>query len=218
MAKFYFLGGERILKRDAKEINTSAFKDAGGCPSVLVFPWARPSFDAIYRRRRLLKRYFKSVGANKVEFCEFPYRESTLKEQVSSADLLYFTGGQVSVLLSRLAATELPELLRNFEGVIVGRSAGAMVFGQNCLVTRRYSKKAVSDRGLGFVNFSVKAHYDPAKDEQLKRASLTQTIFALPERSALAYDDKDFTMFGQVWVFENGQKSSFTNSSVPASC
>ena len=63
MVKLYFLGGENVAKREAKEINEKAFQDAGGTPTVLVVPWARPSFDAKYRRRKKLADYFRSLGA-----------------------------------------------------------------------------------------------------------------------------------------------------------
>ena len=74
MPKLYLLGGENVSKRSAKEINQSAFEDAGARPNVLVFPWARPSFDKIYRRRKLVTDYFRSLGASSVEFIE--YQES----------------------------------------------------------------------------------------------------------------------------------------------
>jgi peptidase E len=206
MAKIYFLGGERILKKDAKQVNVAAFADAGGSPRVLVFPWARPSFDAIYRRRRLVKRYFCSLGAQTVKFCEFPYIQNTLKEQLAEADVLYFTGGQVSVLLNRLTVSGLDSLLCSYKGVIVGRSAGAMVFGKNCLVTRRYNKQPAVVKGLSIVDFSIKAHYTPTKDQQLMELANGKRVYAIPERSALAYDEGHLSVFGEVFLFENGTR------------
>jgi hypothetical protein len=71
MTKLYFLGGENVAKRDAKEVNAQAFQDAGGAPVVLVVPWARPSFDASYKRRKRVVDYFRSLGASTVDFSEF---------------------------------------------------------------------------------------------------------------------------------------------------
>ncbi len=176
---------------------------------MLVFPWARPSFDAFYHRRKLIKRYFESLGASKVDFCEYPYRDLLWQEQVASADLLYFTGGQVSVLLTRLAASGMDRGLKDFDGVIVGRSAGAMVFGQQCLVTRRYSKNPAVVKGLGLVDFSVKAHYTPTKDAQLRALSMGQRIYGIPERSALTYNCGALKVFGDMYVFEDGKKTVF---------
>ena len=54
MAKLYFLGGERVVKQDSREINKAAFHEAAEEPRVVVFPWARASFDKKYKRRQRL--------------------------------------------------------------------------------------------------------------------------------------------------------------------
>lgn len=58
----YFLGGENLVRRDAREINARAFLDAGGAPDVLVFSWARASFDRSYKRGKRVFDYFRSLG------------------------------------------------------------------------------------------------------------------------------------------------------------
>jgi len=45
MPKLYLLGGENVYKRSAREVNERAFQDAGEPLDILVFPWARASFD-----------------------------------------------------------------------------------------------------------------------------------------------------------------------------
>jgi peptidase E len=206
MAKLYFLGGENVAKRDAKEVNALAFQDSGGSPSVLVLSWARPSFDLKYQRRKRLTDYFRSLGASSVDFLEFSESEKVLASKIASSDLIYITGGQVSVLLSRLRKWGVGKLLRSYSGVLVGRSAGAMVFGRRCLVTSRYSGVSRMVKGLGFVDFNVKAHYDLRKDGLLKKASRKERIYGLPQRSALVYDGSALSFVGDVFIFENGEK------------
>ncbi|MCW4010468.1 MAG: Type 1 glutamine amidotransferase-like domain-containing protein [Candidatus Bathyarchaeota archaeon] len=207
MAKLYFLGGENVAKRDAQEVNTLAFEDAGGAPEVLVFPWARPSFDRTYRRRKRLLDYLRSLGARNVEFSEFSDPPNDIKAKADHANLIYLTGGQTSTLLSRLRNTGVDEILRGYRGVIVGRSAGALVLGKNCLVTNRYSGAPRVVSGLGLVEFSVKVHYKPDKDNLLKELSKTEKIYAIPQRAALIYDGGAASVVGEVFLFENGQKT-----------
>ncbi|HLN89765.1 MAG TPA: hypothetical protein VK253_06835, partial [Candidatus Binatia bacterium] len=71
MPKYYLLGGENTHKRDAKEVNQRAFNDAGGTPRVLVFSWARASFDKTYLKSKLLFDYFRSLGASTVSVVDF---------------------------------------------------------------------------------------------------------------------------------------------------
>jgi peptidase E len=206
MAKLYFLGGENVAKQDAKEINTLAFQDAGAAPSVLVFSWARPSFDASYMRRRRLANYFRSLGAGGVDFSDFSDSLEDIKAKMACSNLVYLTGGQVSTLLSRLRKTGVDKLLRSYRGVMIGRSAGAIVLGKNCLVTNRYNGVPKVVAGLGLVDFSVKVHYEPSKDDLLRKLSETQQIYAIPQRAALVYEKGVVSFFGDVFLFEHGIK------------
>jgi peptidase E len=208
MARLYFLGGENVIKRDAREINEIAFRDASEAPRVVVVPWARASFDKAYKRRKRLFDYFRSLGAMTVDFAEY---SDTLKEvtrKVECSDLIYLPGGLASVLVERLKSRSVDRLLRKYDGVVVGRSAGALALGKKCVVTknrRNPTTKLIS--GLGLVDFSVKAHYKPSKDGELKRLSKEEKIYAIPERSALVYDNDALSFIGNVYLFQNGEKT-----------
>ncbi len=214
MAKVYFLGGENIAKRDAREINEAAFSDAGGAPSVLVFTWARPSFDVRYRRRKRLVDYFRSLGADSVDFCEYLEPKEQIVARMVTSDLIYLTGGQVTTLLTRMEASGLVDLLREYEGVIVGRSAGAMVLGKRCFVKSRYSRNTRVVEGIGLVNFSIKVHYEQTKDRWLRSLSKKERIYGIPYGAALGYDGGMMRFMGDVVIFENEQKSPAISNSM----
>ncbi len=213
MKKLYFLGGENIIKRDAKEANTAAFDAAGGLPRVLVFAWARPSFDARFKRRRLIVDYFRSIGAVAVEFAEFSDSLNIIASKVAQSNLIYLTGGQVGALLSRLKESGVDSLLRSFEGVIVGRSAGAMALGKNCLVTNRYNGNRTIAHGLGMVDFSIKAHYNESYNDLLTKVSKKEKIFAIPQGAAVVWNEGVTSFIGNVVLFENGVKTSQSSQS-----
>jgi dipeptidase E len=207
MVKLYFLGGENVAKREAKEINEKAFQDAGGTPMILVFPWARPSFEAKYRRRKKLADYFRSIGASNIDFCEFSDSFEDITAKVACSDLIYLTGGQVSALLNRLRNKGMDDLLRGYKGVVVGRSAGALILGRNCLATNRYSGTSKVLACLGLVDFSVKVHYEPSKDYLLRKMSEAEKIYAIPQRSAVVCDNGVLSFVGEVFLFEGGEKT-----------
>jgi peptidase E len=208
MAKLYFLGGENVAKRDAKEINEAAFDDAGGAPAVVVFPWARSSFDQTYERRKRLFNYFRSLGASTVNFASYSDTLEEITRKVERSALIYLPGGLASVLVERLKNKSVDQLLRKYEGVVVGRSAGALVLGKKCVVTKnRRHPTSEMISGIGLVNFSVKAHYKPSKDAALKNLSKKEKIYAIPERSALVYDEGALSFKGDVYLFQNGEKT-----------
>ncbi len=208
MARLYFLGGENVIKRDAREINEIAFRDASEAPRVVVVPWARASFDKAYKRRKRLFDYFRSLGAMTVDFAEYSDTLKEVTKKVECSDLIYLPGGLASVLVERLKNRSVDRLLRKYDGVVVGRSAGALALGKKCVVTknrRNPTSKLIS--GLGLVDFSVKAHYKPSKDGELKRLSKEEKIYAIPERSALVYDNDALSFIGNVYLFQNGEKT-----------
>ena len=208
MARLYFLGGENVAKRDAVEINETAFRDASEAPAVVVFAWASGSFDKTYKRKKLLFDYFRSLGACNVDFVDYSDTYEEINRKVEYSDLIYLPGGLASVLVERLKNKNVDTLLRGYDGVVVGRSAGALALGKKCVITKnRRHPTSQMIWGIGLVNFSVKAHYKHSKDNALKRLSKQETIYAIPERSALVYEDGCLSFMGDVYLFQNGEKT-----------
>ncbi|HMK93909.1 MAG TPA: Type 1 glutamine amidotransferase-like domain-containing protein [Candidatus Limnocylindrales bacterium] len=206
MPKLYLLGGENVHKRSAREVNEKAFQDAGESLSVAVFPWARASFDRRYWRRKMLTDYFVSLGAGAVDFIEYSDSQVTIAQKVASSNLIYLTGGLVNALVERLRKMSVDSLLRDYDGVIVGRSAGALALCKKCVITCRDNQKARLVEGLGLADLTLKAHYKPRKDRTLQLLSKGGTIYAVPSRSAIVYEDGVYSFIGNTYVFENGKK------------
>ena len=207
MAKLYFLGGERVVKQDSREINEVAFREAAESPRVLVFPWARASFDKTYKRRQRLFNYFRGLGACSVDFVDYGDTFEDITRKVECSDLLYLTGGLTTVLIERLKAKSVDRLLRKYDKVIVGRSAGALALCKRCVLSDRNEPAMKVVEGLGLVDFGVKVHYEPSKDSELKRLSKEEKIYGIPERSALVYDHGCMSFMGDVYMFQNGKKT-----------
>ena len=207
MAKLYFLGGERVVKQDSREINEAAFHEACEEPRVVVFPWARASFDKTYKRRQRLFNYFRGLGACSVDFVDYGDTFEDITRKVECSDLLYLTGGLTTVLIERLKNKSVDRLLRKYDKVIVGRSAGALALCKRCVLTDRREPAVKVVKGLGLVDFGVKVHYKPSKDAELKRLSKEEKIYGIPERSALVYDNGCLSFMGDVYMFQNGEKT-----------
>ncbi len=206
MPKLYLLGGENVFKRSAKEVNERAFLNAGESPVVVVFSWARASFDRKYRKRKILTDYFISLGASTVTFIEYSDTNETIAEKMADSNLVYLTGGLASVLVERLKKVGVDRLLHEYGGVIVGRSAGALALCRKCVVTCRSNSKVKIIDGLGLIDLTLKVHYKPEKDSTLERLSKEEKIYAVPAGSALVYNNGACSFMGEVYLFENGKK------------
>ncbi len=213
MPKIYLLGGENVFRRSAKQVNQQAFEDVGHAPTILVLPWARASFDKKYRKRKILSDYFFSLGASSVEFIEYEASEG-IAQRLAESDIAYLTGGLPSVLVERLKTMGIDRLLNEYKGIIIGRSAGALALCKKCVITCRSNAKVKIVKGLGLVDIILKAHYTPEKDEALKRFSVKERIFAVPEGSALVYDRGKLSAIGNVYLFNGGERKPFNETSL----
>ena len=213
MVRLYFLGGENVIKRDSREINEVAFREAAEEPRVVVFPWARASFDKTYTRRQRLFNYFRNLGASTVDFADYGDTFEEINRKIECSDLIYLTGGLTTVLIERLKSKSVDPLLRKYDRVIVGRSAGALALCKKCVLTDRRKPAVKMIKGLGLVDFGVKVHYKPSKDSELKKLSKGDKIYAIPERSALVYDNGCLSFMGDVYIFQNGEKTRVDSAS-----
>lgn len=207
MPKLYLLGGENVARRSAREVNERAFQDAGQPLFVLVFPWARDSFDTKYLRRKRLVNYFLSLGADLVDFVEYSDSKQEVAKKMANSNLIYLTGGQVSVLLERFRRVGVDSLLKKYRGVIIGRSAGALALCKKCLTTNRSNKKFKLVSGLSLFPFTVKVHYTTDRDIELEILSKDEKIYAIPATSALVFDNGTISCIGKTYSFEKGKKS-----------
>lgn len=210
MPKLYLLGGENVAKRTALEVNEKAFRDAGEHAVVAVFPWARASFDRKYEKRKILTDYFIGLGARIVDFLGYSDLTETISQKIAASNLIYLTGGYVNALVERLRKRHVDELLRDYRGVIVGRSAGALALCKKCVITCHSNQKVKLVGGLGLADLSLKAHYKPQKDAALLRLSKGEKIYAVPSRSAIIYEDGVCSVIGEAYLFEDGQKNCVT--------
>ena len=206
MPKLYLLGGENVFKRSAREVNERAFQDAGEPLVVLVFAWARASFDKGYKKRKTLVDYFISLGASTINFTEYSDSNETIAKKMANSNLVYLTGGLASVLVERLKNMGVDRLLHDYRGVIVGRSAGALALCRKCIITCRSNSNVKIISGLGLADLTLKVHYRSEKDIALERLSREEKIYALPEGSALVYNNGVCSLMGEVYLFENGKK------------
>ncbi len=208
MPKLYLLGGENVYRQSARAVNARAFEDAGKPLDVLVFAWARASFDRNYLRRKRLTDYFHALGADSVDFVVYSQSTENIAEKLTTAKLAYLTGGMPSVLIERLRSTKVDRLLETFGGVVVGRSAGALALCRRCIATVRSTGRVKIVEGLGLVDLTLKVHYLPRDDVMLEHFSLQEHIYAVPEGSALLWENGAVSTVGTAYLFREGEKQA----------
>ncbi len=210
MVRIYFLGGEDVNKRSSIEINRSAFEEAGDCPKALVFLWTTDDERKMRKYSSILSRYFLDLGVKSIAFARTSESLDEISRKIKSSDLIYIPGGLPKTFLKHAAQKGLSYLLSDYEGIIVGNSAGALVLCKECIITTGNRSGPYTEivSGLGLVHFSVEVHYSPSKDSVLKELSRGREIYAIPEDCGIRYDTSanKFTFFGEIYLFKDGEK------------
>ncbi len=135
---------------------------------------------------------------------------SEIKDKIARSDLVYLTGGVPSMLIERLRKMGVDSLLRDFKGVIVGRSAGALALCRKCVITYRSTSEVKVIDGLGLADIILKAHYRLGWDRELVELSKTEDIFAVPKCSALIYNNGSISAINNVYLFHKGKRQIFS--------
>lgn len=220
MMRLYLLGGEDLKKRDSREINKKAFADAGGTPIVLIFPWT-VRFTTIRKNkyRKIMKNYFKDIGAKKITFAELTDSPRKIKKKLASANIIYLPGGDPKFLIRRLKKRRIESLLKRHTGIMVGNSAGTVALCEKYAVVKGQDgrPKTALEYGLGLVDFTISVHYGSplehlggiSPDKEHKELSKKVKIYAIPEQCALVYDGKNLKSIGKAYVFDKGKKTKF---------
>lgn len=167
-----------------------------------------------------IKRSFEASG---FEFSDYTLldgrNEDKAPELIGSAELIILAGGHVPTQLSFFHHIGLRELIRGFDGVVLGISAGSMNAADTVYIQPELPGESREDfprfaRGLGITNAQILPHYNQVRDNYLDGRRLIEDItfadshghrfLVLSDGSYLYGDGAVETLCGDAWSIENG--------------
>ena len=141
-------------------------------------------------------------------------------ELVQSADLIILMGGHVPTQNRFFAEIGLRELLKGYDGVIVGISAGSMNSADVVYAQPELEGEAISPDyqrflpGLGLTKTMILPHYQKNKDDIVDGLRIYEEIaypdsmgrkfYVLPDGSYLCIRDGREELRGEAWLIEDG--------------
>ena len=105
----------------------------------------------------------------------FADTKESATQKIQDADVVYFTGGLPDAMMDRLYEFELVDLLKDFDGVALGCSAGAMIqLGEYHITPDQDYPEFGYYRGLPWLrDFYVEVHYE---NTQLQNESIHKVL------------------------------------------
>lgn len=203
-----FIGGGHVLKGELDEVFEELSKRIKPKSQILVVPFATEvsKYDSWMDS---LEQIFSIVSDVTLDILHEDHSKSEMVSMFNDSDVLYFIGGRPEKLLKIINDKELAATIRNYSGLLIGYSAGALAFCEECILTKDEDYPAsLVIKGLGLVNFSVDVHYKETSDDELLLLSTGRTIYALPDGSAIFYKaGKIHKVVNEVISFQASNKS-----------
>ena len=177
----------------------------------------------------LTDRYAREMRAMLAEagfvFPEFTVLDRRKEKQaaalVSAAQFIVLCGGHVPTQNAFFRRIDLQRLLRDFDGVLMGISAGSMNAARTVYAQPEEEGEAVDPAyqrflpGLGITEQMILPHYQLVKDDVLDGLRLFEditlpdsrgrTFYALPDGSYLLGRDGKETLMGEAWRIRDGR-------------
>lgn len=168
----------------------------------------------------------QSFEMSGIPFDEYIYVDNANKEHIaeyiSRADCVNLFGGHLPTANKFINELNLKELLKDYNGVIIGASGGAMNMAEKvyCIPEVEGEHKDKSFKrilnGLGLTNINIIPHYklfekkvfsDNVRmlEDILLPDSKEIPMIALPDRSYIIQQEDKIEIFGEAYLLKNGK-------------
>ena len=145
---------------------------------------------------------------------------------IAQSDFLIFSGGHVPTQNGFFQEIDLREKLMDFDGTVMGISAGSMNLADTVYVQPEEPGEGIDPDfqrfapGLGLTDVNILPHYQKVKDNILDGLRLMEdityadsmgnTFFALPDGSYFYQDDDCLLLCGESYLIRDGELSPLT--------
>lgn len=215
-SKIYLLsGGDRLKGFVIPEIKKELIKDLKGKKNLVAIGAKRD-----YERNDI---YFNgnetTLGTTKTflfsDLEKFSLLDGRINKEdglklLEEADVIYLQGGDPYIQLDYIKKNGYDVFLKNYNGIILGLSAGSMNLGKVSFYSKdeEYTKTTFYE-GLGIVDLTISPHFDinnKEEVEELVKGSYKHRIIGLPDNSCIIVNNDGVAKSINInYVYENGK-------------
>ena len=124
------------------------------------------------------------------------------KDEIDKADVIYVCGGNTFYLIQQIRQSGFDKLLKSFQGLYVGVSAGSIVVGPNVEVSGPWDENDINltdTTGMNIVNVALIPHYQRKEKSIVDdlKAKANYEIIKLTDNQAMLAENDKMTMIGE---------------------
>ncbi|MFE0508037.1 Type 1 glutamine amidotransferase-like domain-containing protein [Peribacillus butanolivorans] len=202
-----FIGGGNHLNNELGEVFLELSKMIKPDAKILIIPFATDN-SRYESWMESIKQAFSIMENVSVELLNEDLSEKEMKKSIKEHDVLYFIGGKPERLIHVIEEKGLTPIIKDFQGLIIGYSAGSLAFCNDCIITKdKDYPETIVIKGLGFVGFSVEVHYEDTIEGELIPLSNERMVYAIPNGSAIfSRNGELFKVVNDIYSFKNMKK------------
>ncbi len=155
------------------------------------------------------------IGFKKNILIDNRFKEN-IEETIKTADLVFLSGGKTEVQMKFFEKINLKNILKEYQGVIIGQSAGAINLADEALCPPEEEEEIGKNykwKGLGKTNINIEPHFTLNVEdelgiklrEELLKMSVDQKIYGICDGSHIFVNDESAKLYGEAFVIENGK-------------
>lgn len=168
-----------------------------------------------------LKEAFPMSGLSVSQMEKCDNRNPNIIDDLEKYNVLIFSGGHVPTQNRFMKQLSLKERLKDYNGIILAWSAGAMNCADTVYAGPELEGEAVDPNyerwisGLGLTDINIFPHFNTLRDEMLDgmrlieditlHDSFVHEIIALNNGSYILLDSEKTTLYGEAYMIKNGQ-------------
>lgn len=217
MCIIYMLSGPGKSTGFPEKIKESLKEDLMSKKNIVFIPTTADNFEKndlyVYGNNESVTgiiNYLKEISKlENVDIIDYRMSNQEAKKSIEEADILYLLGGNPFTQIEYLRKQKYDKVIKNFSGIIIGTSAGAMNLCKvvYCSKDEDFIESSFY-KGLGLVDITIDPHFDINNEEQVKEIKINskkRRIIGLPNDSAIIISNKQVKYIGTVYLFENDE-------------
>lgn len=195
---------ERLFKQDLKK-----------CKNIIFIPGGMGKNNKTERYANTDVSWFKEIGIDlqTIDIFDINMKQNEMKEKIQKADIVFLMGGNTIEQHEFLCKYDLKNLIRDFHGVVIGVSAGAINLGCTSICSKDLDEGVEETKvydGLGRIGYTIEPHFDMNNKELLNNelypVSNKLKIYGLPNDGGLRIENDNAEIVkGKIYLIENNK-------------
>lgn len=151
--------------------------------------------------RKIIYDPFNNCGIYDIDILNrYTMTSELMNQHIQEADVLFLTGGCPIEFKNNIEECGLTDNIKNFKGIIMGASAGAMVQSGDYVIWKCDEYDYFSyESGLGLVDYALIVHYTEASEqiEAIHMGIEKTDVVTIDDNSCMiVYNDKEYKLLG----------------------